>query len=615
MLRAVLLCAVCLRAAFAAAPAVTKVEPPDWVAEPGGVTLRMLVTGHDLAGASVKSEFPASRVTVSTGGTHLFVDLTLPPNAAPGAHPLQIVTADGSVEAPFSIAPPLPPAGRFQGFSNDDVLYLIMPDRFSNGDPSDDDPAVSRGLHDRAKSRYYHGGDLEGIIQRLPYLKKLGVTSLWLTPIYDNANRLNRREMYDGLPMADYHGYGTVDFYAVDEHLGTLEKFRELVDKAHALGLKVIQDQVANHTGPYHPWVEDPPTPTWYNGTEANHAPNSWRTWTLIGPYSTPETQRTTLGGWFANILPDLNQDDQEVTRYLIQNSLWWIARTGIDGIRQDTLPYAPRRYWQEWTQAIHKRYPRFTVLGEVFDADPALVSYFQGGVTRDGVDTGVDTLFDFPLQSAIRKVFAGAASITELPRMLAHDYLYPDASRLVSFVDLHDVPRFLNDRGATAAGLEQVFTFLMTVRGVPLIYYGDEIGMTGGGDPDNRRDFPGGWKEDAQNAFEASGRTPAQERVFQRLRRLAAIRAEVEPLRRGATVDLLVENTAYAFARVTPQSAALVVFNNSLRPATLQIPVKAAHISDGATLKDALGAAPPIEARDGVVEVRLEPRSAAIYR
>lgn len=615
MLRAITALAICLECAFAAAPIVAKVEPPDWISEPGGVTLRLLVTGRNLGGASVESEFPTARVAVSASGAHLFVDVALPPGPAPGRYPLKIVAPDGTAEAPFSIVPPLAPEGRFQGFSNDDVLYLIMPDRFANGDPSNDDPAVSRGLHDRSKSRYYHGGDLEGVIQRLPYLKNLGVTALWLTPIYDNANRLNRREMYNGLPITDYHGYGAVDFYAVDEHFGALDKFRELVDKAHALGLKVIQDQVANHTGPYHPWVQDPPTPTWFNGTEADHVANSWRTWTLMGPHGTPDTRRTTLEGWFAGILPDLNQDDPEVARYLIQNSLWWIARTGIDGVRQDTLPYAPRRYWREWTSAIAKRYPRFTVLGEVFDADPALVAYFQGGVARDGIDTGVNALFDFPLQTVVRKVFAGAAPATELPRLLAHDYLYTDPSRLVAFVDLHDVPRFLNDRGASPAALERAFTFLMTVRGVPLIYYGDEIGMAGGNDPDNRRDFPGGWKEDPRDAFKSAGRTPEQERIFERLRRLAAIRAELEPLRRGGMVDLLVEDAAYAFARVTPQAAALVAFNNSARPAVLRIPVKAARIADGATLQDALGAAPPVQARNGVVEVRLEPLSAAIYR
>jgi glycosidase len=220
-----------------------------------------------------------------------------------------------------------------------------MPDRFANGDPANDDPPVSRGMYDRAKSRYYHGGDFRGVIQHLPYLKDLGVTAIWLTPIYDNVNHLNQREKYEGQAITDYHGYGTVDFYGVEEHFGSLDDYRELVDRAHALGMKVIQDQVANHTGPYHPWVEDPPAPAWFHGTDAQHLSNSWRTWTLIDPHASPVAQASTLDGWFVGILPDLNQDDPEVARYLIQNTLWWIGRSGIDGIRQDTVPYVPRRF------------------------------------------------------------------------------------------------------------------------------------------------------------------------------------------------------------------------------------------------------------------------------
>jgi glycosidase len=180
-----------------------------------------------------------------------------------------------------------------------------MPDRFANGDPGNDDPTVSRGMHDRTKTRYYHGGDFRGVIERLPYLKDLGVTAIWFTPIYDNVNHLNERERYDNQAITDYHGYGAVDFCAVDEHFGTFAEFRELVDRAHRLGIKMIQDQVANHTGRYHPWVNDPPTPSWFHGTEAQHPSNTWRTWTLIDPHASAAAKLSTLDGWFAGILPD----------------------------------------------------------------------------------------------------------------------------------------------------------------------------------------------------------------------------------------------------------------------------------------------------------------------
>ncbi len=340
--------------ALAASPAVIRVEPPDWFVEPQGITLRMLVTGSDLAGASIRARFPVGNVAVSASGTHLFFDLKVTPQAAPGKYPIHISTAAGAIDAPFVIVPALPPQGRFRGLSSDDVVYLIMPDRFANGDESNDDPAISRGLHNRSKARFYHGGDIEGIIQHLPYLKELGVTAIWTTPVYDNANRLNEREKYDNQAITDYHGYGAVDLYAVDEHFGTLDKFRELVDRAHALGIKIIQDQVANHTGPQHPWVQDPPTPTWLSGTEAKHINETWRTWTLMDPHATDEMRRGTLDGWFINILPDLNQNDPECARYLIQNTLWWIGRAGLDAIRQDTLPYVPRSFWRRGQRRGH---------------------------------------------------------------------------------------------------------------------------------------------------------------------------------------------------------------------------------------------------------------------
>ena len=606
---------VTLRLGFAQ-PVVTKVEPPDWPAPAQGAKLRLLITGTGLANAGVRAQLVTGPVKVSASGTHLFVDLTLPGNLPPGKYPLEVTTPQGETRAAFTVVPPLASTGRFQGFSSDDFLYLIMPDRFANGDPSNDDPAVSRGLYDRAKSRYYHGGDFAGIEQHLPYLKELGVTALWLTPIYDNANHLNQRERYDNQAITDYHGYGAVDFYAVDEHFGTLDDFRRLVDRAHAQGLKIIQDQVANHTGPYHPWVLDPPTPTWFNGTEAHHLANTWQTWTLIDPHATPEMQRSTLEGWFADILPDLNQNDPEVARYLIQNTLWWIGRTGIDGIREDTMPYVPRAFWREWTAAIKQEYPSFRVVGEVFDADPGLPSFFQGGAPRfDGIDTGFDSVFDFPLQALLGKAFTGGAPIRSLSQALAHDWLYPDASRLVTFVDLHDLPRFLHLPNATAAALERVFGFLAAARGIPMIYYGDEIGMTGGDDPDNRRDFPGGWPGDPHNGFLAAGRSPEQQNLLGAFQRLARLRASSEAMRRGKMVDLLADEHAYAFARVSPGERIVAVFNEAADAANLRVPLAGTGIADGTALNDQYGHAPPARARGGALEIALPAHSFAIYR
>jgi neopullulanase len=256
-------------------PTVTKVEPPNWWAGYSINPVRLLIRGSGLTRATVTAAagMSATDIRVNAAGTYLFVDVTISRTLRPGSYPLEIRTSEGTAVAPFKIGAPLLPAGRFQGFSQDDVIYLIMPDRFANGDPSNDDPVISHGLFDRKKNRFYHGGDLQGIIDHLGYLKNLGVTALWLTPVYDNTNELNQRQAKDGQPVADYHGYGTIDYYGVEEHLGTLDLFRKLVDEAHGVGIKVIQDQVANHVSPYHPWVTDPPEPSWFHGTASQHEP------------------------------------------------------------------------------------------------------------------------------------------------------------------------------------------------------------------------------------------------------------------------------------------------------------------------------------------------------
>jgi glycosidase len=327
-----------------------------------------------------------------------------------------------------------------------------------------------------------------------------------------------------------------------------------------------------------------------------------------MDPHAPTELQKSTLEGWFANILPDLNQNDPECARYLIQNTLWWIARTGLDGIREDTLPYVPRSFWSSWTAAIREHFPHVNVVGEVFDADPALVSSFQAGAGP--ADTGVDALFDFPLHYAIRNFFTGKAPASDLSKIFAHDWLYRDANHLVTFVDLHDIQRFMSQPGATVAGLKNVFTFLLTARGIPMIYYGDEVAMQGRDDPDNRRDFPGGWKGDPVT------RTPEQQSLLEHLQRVGRLRAELEPLRRGAMTERLIETDQYAFTRSTSQSTVLVVFNRAAQTADLHIPLNVADgVNEGAAMKDALGVAPDARAHASSVDIRMPPQSAAIYR
>jgi glycosidase len=551
---------------------------------------------------------------INQSGSYMFVDLAILPNARPGLQTLKISNQNGSAQARWEILRRLNRLGSFQGFSSDDVMYLVMIDRFSDGDQTNNDPPQSRGLYDRQNKYYYHGGDLQGVIDRLPYLKDLGVTALWLTPWYDNYDRLNQIELKEGKPCTGFHGYNPQDFYSVEEHFGTLAKLRELAAAAHRMGIKIVQDEVVNHTGPYHPWVDDPPTPTWFNGTKQKHLANVFQTWTLHDPRPVALLKKETMEGWFLDFLPDLNQNDREVSRYLIQNTLWWIGVTGTDGIRMDTWQYVPNTFWHQWTAAIKREYPKFTVVGEVKDGDVVHTSYFQGGKVRDGADSGLDSLLDFPLFYSIRHAFAEGKSLDEVPKTLAKDYLYTNPDILVTLLGGHDDGRFMSEKGATIAGLKLANAFVLTTRGVPQLYYGDEIGMTGADEPTTRADFPGGFPGDKRNAFTKQGRTREEEDAFEFVRTMAHFHTELLPLQRGELVNLYVSAQQYAYARKAPTGVVVIAINNDSKPAKIEFDVTPAGLANGDRLIDRLAVGKEIRVESGKVSVLLLPRSAALF-
>jgi glycosidase len=605
MFRTVALLALLAGSATAQAPVIEKVDPPNWWAGYSINPVRLLVRGRNLAGARLDCpRLACSGVRVNAAGTYAFVDVTVPRAARPGAYPLTLRTAAGGASVPFTVSAPLPPNGRFAGFGPNDVIYLIMPDRFADGDTTNDDPAVSRGLHDRSDPRRYHGGDLAGVRARLPYLKDLGVTAIWLNPIYDNTNRLDTIETVNGRATTAYHGYHAIDYYGVEEHFGDMAEVRRLVDAAHALGIKIILDMVANHTSAYHPWVHDSPTPTWYNGTAERHLANTFQGWTIADPYAPPALREATLNGWFVNFLPDLNQDDTEVARYLTQNTLWWIGVTGVDGIRQDTWQYVPRRFWRDWMTAINRQYPAVRVVGEVLEGDPTLESFHQGGrVGFDGVDPKVQSMFDFPVYFTMRDAFARGRSLKPVAMMVARDWLYPNPNALVTLIGSHDERRFMGEQGATIEGLELAYTFLLTYRGIPMIYYGDEIGLPGGGDPDNRRDFPGGWPNDSHDAFEASGRTADEQAVWTHVQKLLRLRAERADLRTGRTEHLYVSEQQYVYRR----GRTVVALNNDTKPAEVRLPAMELP-------NDALGICPAPRRDGGGVTITVPARAGCVF-
>ena len=565
------------------APVVNKVEPPNWWV---GLTpeLLLLLSGKNLEATHASCNLPevvVSRTQSSSGGSYLFMWLKFAPGLKSGTAVCRILTTHGEASFELPIAARKQLLGRNQGLSLDDVIYLIMPDRFSNGDPTNDEPSEFKGSHDRANPRAYHGGDLRGIKARLPYLKELGVTTIWLTPIVKN-----------GAPE-DYHGYGAVDLYAVDPHLGTLLDYQELVEAAHHEHMKVFFDLVPNHVGPRNPWVKNAPTTEWFHGTPEHHL-NSGSPWKqsfyglagnkleandpfelLADPHTPPLLRRNLTDGWFFGLLPDMNTEDPLVVAYLVQNSIWWAEISGLDGYRLDTFPYVPRTFWAEWHAELRRIYPRLSTIGEVFHPDPTVTSFFVGGRRGwDGIDTQLTTVFDYPMYFVLREALIGGAPASRLADILRQDSLYPHPEFLVPFFGNHDVPRFAGVAGATPAKLKLAYGLTLTLRGVPQLYYGDEIGMTGGGDPDNRHDFPGGWTEDRKDAFARGGRTSEQQATFAYVEELLRLRRENDALRTGKLWHLASDDSSYVFLRESDEEKLVVAFHNgkSVREMTIEL-------------------------------------------
>ena len=564
-------------------PAVTKVEPPNWWV---GLTpeVMLLLSGHDLEATHVACNLPTLRVSrtqATAGGSYLFIWLKIGADTKSGTVVCRITAPKGTTSFELPIAARAPTVGKFQGLSQDDVMYLIMPDRFANGDPTNDEPAEASGSHDRSKARAYHGGDLRGIQNHLSYLKDLGVTTLWLTPIVKNG------------AAQDYHGYGAVDLYAVDPHLGAVKDYQELVASAHKQGMKIFFDVVPNHVGPKHPWVANPPLPDWFHGTLQHHidsfSPMKGSFYgklggqtngndpfeSLIDPHAPMHMKRNLTEGWFFGILPDMNTEDPLVAQYLLQNSIWWAEISGLDGYRVDTFPYVGRKFWANWHAGLRRLYPSLTTVGEVFHPDPSVTSFFVGGARRyDGIDSGLSTVFDFPIFFTLRDVLLKSVPVGRIADVLRHDSLYVHPEMLVPFFSNHDVPRFASAEGSSPAKLRLAFGLTLTLRGIPEIYYGDEIGMPGGSDPDNRRDFPGGWSGDKNDGFTQAGRTSDQQEIFSYVRALLKLRRQHAPLRGGQLWHLASDESSYVFARESEEERLVVAFNNAEQSRELRIPL-----------------------------------------
>ncbi|MGA8763279.1 MAG: alpha-amylase family glycosyl hydrolase [Candidatus Sulfotelmatobacter sp.] len=597
-------------------PRVEKIEPPNWwIGLPDPM---LLLSGENLAGARVSTSTPGVRVVRILDGLsphYLFVWLKVIDTASPGSVRLEVLTEGGHQEVDLRLdhrdaAAETPNEKKgFNGFGPDDVIYLIMPDRFDDGDTSNN--FSTSGAYDRNSPLAYHGGDLRGIQQRLPYLKDLGVTTIWITPVYQNDDRTGR----------DYHGYGAIDLYAVEKHLGTLADYRSLVNAAHEQGMKVLLDIVPNHVGPTNPWVENPPTARWFHGTREKHLDSSSPFAVETDPHAPPLEWRDAVEGWFAGILPDMGTDDPITSQYLRQNALWWAETGALDGFRIDTFPYVDRPFWRDFHADVHRAYPRFRTVGEVFNPDPTVTAFFVGGKITEGIDTGLDTVFDFPLAFTIRKVVLQGASARQLEEVLRHDWMFPHPENLVTFFDNHDTKRFMGEPGATTQKLKLALSLLLTLRGIPEIYYGDEIGMPGGDDPDNRRDFPGGFPGDKRDAFTSEGRTSAEQSVFTHVRDLLRMRHEHPALRGGELVHFFGDDQVLAYIRQYaggpggPAEQLLMVMNNADQPRTVEFDISDTPIATTRSVTTLMGTGEAERVNGPRIRVPVAPRSLGIYQ
>ena len=560
------------------AAAQIRVEPPNWWAGMQSDTLQLLIHGPGLAAATARVDYPGLQLAGTHPGdspNYLFLDLVLGPDLlsgparirleAPGSSPLDL-------EYPFLARER--PAGTYKGFGPEDVVYLITPDRFANGDPLNDSVAGMRETRvDRADDYARHGGDIRGIIGHLDYLSEMGFTAIWPSPLLTND-----------MERTSYHGYAITDLYEVDPRFGTLEDYRELADAARQRGMKLIMDQVVNHIGVSHWWMDDLPFGNWIHGQaawekgEPPRVTNHRRT-VNQDPYAAAADRQLMDRGWFVPSMPDLNQDNPMLARYLIQNSIWWIETLGLGGIRQDTYPYPEKHFMARWAGAIMAEYPNFNIVGEEWSYNPLLVGYWQDGANnRDGYRSHLRSTMDFPLQRALVEALRAEegwdTGLNQLYEALANDFHYARPADLLFFGDNHDMDRLFTQLGRDIRLTEMALAFILTAPRTPQVYYGTEILMDNSEKPGDhgriRSDFPGGWQGDAVNAFTGEGLSPAQLGMQESLRKLLQYRKDSRAIQAGETTHFAPEDGVYLMARALGDETVVLVINKNEGPVLL---------------------------------------------
>ncbi|MCD8072189.1 MAG: cyclomaltodextrinase N-terminal domain-containing protein [Alistipes sp.] len=484
--------------------------------------LQLMIHGGDLEGARIRAVGDGPRIEgVHFGDSpnYMFADIALSEDTRPGNYTFEISKDGKTLRFDYEILQRRRDSAARKSFDSSDLVYLVMPDRFANGDPSNDSTGDTLEKSDRSRPDGRHGGDLQGVIDHLDYMADLGVTALWLTP-----------PQLDNEPEASYHGYAAADYYRVDPRFGDNELYRQLVREAHKKGLKVIMDAVPNHCGTAHWWMKDLPFVDWVHDKKKYPASN-YRLAALTDPNTSPGDFRQCFEGWFAPSMPDMAIENPFVLQYLLQVYVWWIEWADLDGLRVDTFPYNEKYAIARWTRMILEEYPGLRIVAECWEASPAIASYWEGAsANADGYSSNLPSVMDFPLQSAISKGLKKGSDgwdggMNAVYAMLAHDFLYADPQSRLVFLDNHDISRFADDLEGDSRRIMLGITLLATVRGIPQMTYGTEYMFrsvdTSQGDIGARIDFPGGWKGDRRNLFTGKGVRKREKEVWDHTRKL----------------------------------------------------------------------------------------------
>ena len=576
---------------------IDKIDPTDWYVGMKNPQLQLMVYGKGIAAVKeVTTDYHGVRIDSVVrldSPNYLLVYMNLQ-----GAQPGTMTLKFDKQKVDYPLKAREKKGSQHKGFTNADVLYMLMPDRFAQG--AGHNPQV-KGMRpykeDRSQPSLRHGGDLNGIREHLDYFCELGVTALWLTPILENDSP----DSENG--FSTYHGYATTDYYKVDPRFGTNEDYRRLVDEAHAKGLKVVMDMIFNHSGFEHPWTKDMPSKDWLNTPEwlkdeqkSKYLQTSYKLTPVKDPYASKIDLKETTEGWFVPTMPDLNQHNPHLMRYLIQNSIWWIETVGIDGIRMDTYPYAYADAMAQWMKELDEEYPYFNTVGETWVTDPAYTAAWQKDSKLSKDNSYLKTVMDFSFFDKLNKAKNEETDdwwngLNRIYHSFVYDFLYPDPSSVMAFIDNHDTDRFLGNGHDTLA-LKQALALLLTVKRIPQIYYGTEILMNGTKevtDGNVRKDFPGGFPGDKRNAFTKEGRTRAEQDMFRWTSRLLHWRQGNDVIIKGTMTQFIPYAGIYVIARQYQGRTALTILNGTSKPATMEVKRYAEVIGDTKRAKDIL--------------------------